>query len=274
MPLTYTSKSVSAPKIASSTSASISDKSSQAGSLQRKADLVNASVPPIQRMVEQTTLDQYIAAYGPEISKTGTLHALQTLITNNIYPSSPLRFTDEYGGCGVVRDSKPPYKVIFLKIPKPDAPVDMTCPNVQNLSAKLDADSIKRMFAIHELEHLRLFYQNSQGNLQSLDYDYGEPSMNPNIKSMFVPLKRILCNHLHEAIPKGLNEKLKAYIEERLMYIQKPKSLEQSDESSENRTARELTTVLIELRTFCESLHDDRLALFESRVREAYERWK
>lgn len=278
---TYLSKTSDTPNVGNTT-ASVVDNSTRNSNLQRKADLANSSLP-IQRRAKEADLLDYMEAYGPEIDKTNSMVALLRLVINDPlsvgrspFTFSPLRFTDNYNECkvGLPFGNIYPKMVQNIVVPDPKAKIDMSCPNVKNLSAKLRPSRIRRMFAIHELEHLRLFYQNTNKTLIFTNGDCGEPSSEPITKSMFVPLKKEICDCLQNAVPKDLDEKLKNYIAERLMYIKRPFSLEQGDNHPLNTTARELTTVMLELITFCEFLHDERLAQFEAIARDVYQRWK
>jgi len=273
---TYAQKQAPAQKkdapIAQTTS--INDASANSMTLQCHAKMMNSSTMPIQRKLYYVGFDDYQDAYGPEIAETNTYKALKKL--EALKPAgwmSPLAFTDDYRECAVSRDPTTK-RISRIKIPHPNPDIKMDSGNAKYLlSAGLDPKKIKRMHAIHELEHLRLFYENSQESLINLESFHGEPSMNPNIISMFVFLKDEICNYLFDAIPKELPENLKAYIKERLLYIRKPKDLNASASSPENATAKELTTVLIELKKFCEFYHNDSLSLFKFRVNEVCARW-
>lgn len=260
-------------------------KSDENDAVQCASKLANSFGQPIQRTIKHVDINDYVNAYGSEIHQTGTLTALLCMVRDyQFYAANtkPLRFTDDYSKCGVMRMLVAPYSVLCIKIPDPQAPVDYNCENVKNLSSKLSPKQIKSMFAIHELEHLRLFYKNSGGNLNNMNVNAGEPSVNPTIMTYFVLLKKNICERLREKIPQTLNKKLKDYIGERLGYIMRPKSLEERDDSTENKTARELTTVLIELKKFCENYHAsypreyERLGMdeFENEVSACYNRWR
>ena len=254
--------------------------------VQCASKLANSFGRPIQRTTTFTDINGYENAYGPEIEQTGTYDALKYMEDHGpekiAYGTPPLRFTDDYRMCGVTRSPDDTHHVICIKIPDPQAPVDMKCENVKNLSSKLTSMEIKRMFAVHELEHLRLFYKNSGENLNNMSEDAGEPSMNPTITNCFVLLKKNICDSLGNAVPKNLNIELKNYIKERLGYIMRPKKLEESDDFPENKTARELTTVLIELMKFCECYSEHHpeeyvtvgMDKFKTEVLKWYDLWK
>lgn len=285
MKTTYAQKNDIVQKASANTAKSVADSSSQSATLQRHATLANMVVQRDPESVNSSAqqsqtfgtirfvaLDEFYEAYKSEIDQTNTLSALVAL---NEFKKGDhaFGFTTDFGKCKVSRN--PADKVInFIIVPDPKRDVDKRCEDVVNLSTRLDDDRIRRIFAIHELEHLRLFYKNSGMNLKRVDDKAGEPSMNPVIMSWFVPLKKDICNRLRDAIPKKLDKSLKKYIENRLDYIMKPKDSKLAIDSPENSTARELTTVLMELLKLCEFCNDRSLDLFKSRVRECYCSWQ
>ena len=240
----------------------------------------------LQRTVVDAELNDYENAYGAEIARTGTWAALNRMRENFLFGARkniwyPFKFTDDFIECGVRTrptgiNTNGQYinEVLFIVIPDPRKDPynvnNMKYPNVKNLFHRLNAEDVRRVFAIHELEHLRVMWKNTGGILKADNTDFGEPFPQGNLKDFSIPLKRELVDKLRNKIPKNLDKKLKAYIEMRLSYMFNP----DKSWTYESETAREVTSVLLELIKFCECVHGSGLKEFKNELNLYYEKWK
>ncbi len=243
----------------------------------------------VQRRVVDAELNDYENAYGAEIARTGTKAALNRMRDNFLFGARknawyPFKFTDDFGECkvcsrltGINANGQNINEVLFIIIPDPRMEPynvnNMRFPVVKNLSHRLSAKDARRVFAIHELEHLRVMWKNTGGILRANNTNFGEPYPQGSLKGFIIPIKKELVDKLRDKIPKNLDKKLKAYIEERLSYMLNPNKV-LTPWVYVNDTACEVTSVLVELIKFCECVHNRSLKEFKDELNWYYERWK
>ena len=206
----------------------------------------------VQRMTTSATLREYKNAYQEEIDLTETENILEDLETHPDQGQySRLQFVDSYRHCGInpeeVNSALPAKRV---KIPNPNVHLDDEPDYIKRISDNgfMDRTKMDRMFAIHELEHLRIINENRVNHLRNDKEHIGEPKRACLMTGDNKIYKESMCEVLKKKIPNDIDENVKEYIRQRLEYIKKPFP---DKPDSENDYARECPSVLVELIYFC-----------------------
>lgn len=261
-------------KAESSPAASVHDASPQSASLQRKAALANGMAQcdlPIQRMTISTNFEGYDNAYHEEIESTGTRNILKTLSENPDGGFPRLQFVDDYAHCGVnPEEADSAFQAKRVKIPNPKEHDEKRDHDyIVNLvgQGQMTRQKMNGMFAIHELEHLRVIDENKRNHLRDSKNAMGEPLKSAYVTGENEPYKNFICENLAECIPANASPETRAYILKRLEYIKRPFP-DKGDE--DNDTASEFPSVLVELIYFCDSVSDD-LSDFKTQLCGCYE---
>ena len=266
MNTTYAQKSSIVQKVADSKAASILDSSAQGESLQRKADMVNGTVQcknercgcgnVAQMQMVNTDYNNYNRLYADEIQRTKTSDALTSLgnvvgklrFTDDLYECKVSPFDDNTVGNAIAHNSnKIEDYVNFVCIPgeKFKMPGAQCAKGVYHkLQKKVNSKDIRRIYAIHELEHLRIINKNITDGTAAVGM-LGEPG-----RILDYNAKKQMKSEIEREIPLKdnlTNEGVKAkYIRERLDYAVFP-CLKGVDSS------RECPSVLLELIKLCEA---------------------
>ena len=292
---TYAQKSSTVQKAADSKAASVLDSSAQNESLQRKADMANGAVQcknercgcgnVAQMKMEDTDYDNYNDLYADEIQRTETSDALTSLgnvagklkFTDDLYDCKVRPFDNNTVGNAIANKSKNIEDYVeFVCIPGLDFKMpDAKCRKgvYHNLQQKVNLNDIRHIYAIHELEHLRIIDKNISDGTAAVGA-LGEPQYQSGTKSNYDEKKRMLYE-MEKAIPKKFfskNEGVKAkYIRERLNYAFVP-SL-----GTNPNSFMEYPSVLIELIKLCEvcpELQARRWKSFKKKLEECHQNFK
>lgn len=254
--------------------ASVHDASPQLASLQRKATLANGMGQcglPIQRKTDSTNFEGYDNAYHEEIESTGTRKILKTLSENPDSGFPRLQFVDDYAHCGVIpEETSSAFQAKRVKIPNPEEHDEKSDHDyIGNLVGQrlMTRQKMNGMFAIHELEHLRVIDENKRNQLQDSKNAMGEPLKSAYVTGENEPYKNYICENLAKYIPANASPETRTYILKRLEYIKRPFP---DKGNTDNDTAREFPSVLVELIYFCDSVSDD-LSDFKAQLCGCYE---
>lgn len=254
--------------------ASVHDASPQLASLQRKATLANGMAQcdlPIQRMTISTNFEGYDNAYHEEIESTGTKEILETLSNHPDNGFPRLQFVDDYAHCGVnPEEADSAFQAKRVKIPNPKEHDEKSDHDyIGNLvgQGQMTRQKMNGMFAIHELEHLRVIDENKRKHLRDSKSTMGEPLKSAYVTGENEPYKNFICENLAKYIPANASPETRTYILKRLEYIKRPFP---DKGNTDNDTAREFPSVLVELIYFCDSVSDD-LSDFKAQLCGCYE---
>lgn len=239
-----------------------------------------------QLQMQNTDYKNYKKLYAAEIKKTKTSGALKLL---GKY-AGKLKFTDDLKECKVKPfDEATVRNAIGGKITDIKRYVDYVCvpglnfempgPECQNgayhnLQQKVKLNDIRRIYAIHELEHLRIINKNISEGKAAVGA-LGEPQHQLGTKSNYEE-KKEMGDEIEKIIPQkssSKNEGVKAkYIRERLKYAVCP-----SLDSNGLNSFMEFPSVLRELIKLCKvcpELRTRRWKPFRKKLEECYNRFQ
>lgn len=252
---------------------------------QRKSECSrSADIPTLQKRNEGCTcenvaqmktvdalIEDYYGLYGNEIDQTDTFGSLMCLEL----AGGKLKFTDtldecevhpykpnEYAGALEQKDRDINKYVEFVCIPGLNFKMGNICEDKDGTyrnfgeKAKNDGVDIRRIYALHELEHLRIINKNiTEGKASK--FHLGEPQLDLPLYRNDVRKEKI--REIENAIPPNGKEGVKAsYIRKRLEYA---------------KSFSEYPTVLLELIKLCEidsELQTDRWKPFSDKLKECY----
>ncbi|HOU68596.1 MAG TPA: hypothetical protein PKW49_08500 [Paludibacteraceae bacterium] len=209
-----------------------------------QSKIVTELNPTIQRVRVQAGIQDYIAAYNQEINQTNTLDALNEMDKGKyqylMFSENGLEWGVTIGTLpeadGKVNEATPRQGIVRLTLPKPldpGQPNDMeTNPNIPNV----DQVSKNRIFAIHELEHLRIMTENMKNGVSISSV--GEPQG----ASFYKDGSGTKIINLHGDLTSLIPKEDKGYVKKRLDYFLNPMEL-----MGTSILTREMASVFIEL---------------------------